>query len=289
VRFDLPVPEPEEMTRDELIVVVRLQAGQITAQAGQAGQISELMEVNEALAGRLGKVEHLLSRNSGNSSNPPSKDDDLGKPAPPEKNKRDKDGPKRSRGKQSGAPGSHLAWTDRPDDHCDRFPEGRCDCGNDLAGARDLGVVDRYQQHEIPQVSVTVIQYDQHRVECGCGKVHTAARPEGARSGSVGYGPSLAAFAVYLMVVGFVPAHRVVALLESLTGAAPSVGFVHGMLTRAAGLLAEVHQRIRALITLAYAVCCDETVRHEARCDRVEVRGLRRLAVVAAGLKLRAV
>lgn len=46
----------------------------------------------------------------------------------------------------------------------------------------------------------------------------------------VGYGPNLQAFAVYLMVVHFLPAHRVVALLESLTGTAPSVGFVHGML-----------------------------------------------------------
>ncbi|MCA1681742.1 MAG: transposase, partial [Actinobacteria bacterium] len=62
------------------------------------------------------------------------------------------------------------------------------------------------------------------------------------------------------MVVHFVPAHRCVALLESLTGAAPSVGFVHGMLARTAGLLAEVDKRIRTLITLAYAVCCDETV-----------------------------
>ncbi|MGH3905072.1 MAG: IS66 family transposase [Pseudonocardiaceae bacterium] len=48
-------------------------------------------------------------------------------------------------------------------------------------------------------------------------------------------------------------------MLESLTGAAPSVGFVHGMLSRAAGLLAEVDKRIRALITVAHAVCCDET------------------------------
>jgi hypothetical protein len=31
------------------------------------------------------------------------------------------------------------------------------------------------------------------------------------------------------------------------------------MLNRTAGLLEEVHQRIRTLITLAYAVCCDET------------------------------
>jgi hypothetical protein len=61
------------------------------------------------------------------------------------------------------------------------------------------------------------------------------------------------------MVMQFVPAHRVVALLESLTGTAPSVGFVHGLLARTAGLLAGVHDRIRTLITLAYAVCCDET------------------------------
>src|SRR3712207_1297681 len=97
------------------------------------------------------------------------------------------------------------------------------------------------------------------RCNAAAGRVHTADRPNGARPGPVGYGPNLAAFAVYLMVVHFIPAHRVVALLESLTGTAPSVGFVHGMINRAAGLLTEAHQRIRALITLAHAVCCDET------------------------------
>jgi hypothetical protein len=204
-------------------------------------------------------VEHLLSRNSGNSSSPPSRDDDPGKPAPPEKKPRGGN-PGRARGKQPGAPGSHLAWTDDPLERRDRFPQGRCDCGADLTQARDLGVVDSYQSHEIPQVAVRVTQYDQHQVACdGCGRTHTAARPEGARPGPVGYGPNLAAFAVYLMIVQFVPAHRVVALLESLTGTAPSVGFVHGLLARTAGMLAAVHDRIRTLITLAHAVCCDET------------------------------
>ncbi|MPZ70866.1 MAG: transposase [Actinobacteria bacterium] len=41
----------------------------------EAEQISELVEANEALAGKLARLEHLLSRNSGNSSNPPSRDD----------------------------------------------------------------------------------------------------------------------------------------------------------------------------------------------------------------------
>jgi len=224
------VPVPVEMSREELIVRVRRQGGRISAQDRQisamAGQVSELLEANEALAAKLARVEHLLSRNSGNSSSPPSRDGDPGKTPPVEK-KRGRVGPVRPRGKQRGAPGSHLGWTENPDEHQDRFPEGRCDCGDDLAAARDLGVVDRYQSHEIPRVAVRVTQYDQHQVRCGCGRMHTADRPEGARVGPVGYGPHLQAFAVYLMVVHFVPAHRVVALLESLTGAAPSVGFVH--------------------------------------------------------------
>jgi transposase len=214
--------------------------------------------VNEKLAGKLARLEHLLSRNSGNSSMPPSKDDDPGRTSSPEKPKRPA-GSKRKRGKQPGAPGTNLAWVERPDDQRDRFPQGRCQCGHDLAEAMDLGIVDRYQQHEIPQVSVSITQYDQHQVRCGCGRLHTAQRPEGARSGVVGYGPNLQAFAVYLMVVHFVPAQRCVELLGSLTGATPSVGFVHGMLNRASQLLAEVDERIRALITVAYAVCCDET------------------------------
>jgi transposase len=119
--------------------------------------------------------------------------------------------------------------------------------------------VDRYQQHEIPRVSVKITQYDQHAVRCGCGRVHTAACPEGARTGTVGCCPNLQSFAVYLMVVHFIPAKRCVELLESLTGAAPSVGFAHGMLSRASTLLAGVDKRIRALITMAYAVCMDET------------------------------
>jgi transposase len=167
--------------------------------------------------------------------------------------------PVRSRGKQPGALGTNLAWRQVPDECRDRFPEGRCECGHDLADALDLGVIECYQQHEIPVVSVKVTQYDQHRVRCGCGRVHTASRPEGARSGIVGYGPNLQAFAVYLMVVHFIPAHRCVELLASLTGAVPSVGFVHGMLERTAARLAGVSQRIRELITLAHAVCCDET------------------------------
>lgn len=250
------------MSREGLIALLAQRDARIAAQDTQitvlSTQVADLVEANERLMAQLARLEHLLSRNSANSSMPPSKDDDPGKSPPPAKPTRG-GGPKRGRGKQPGAPGANLAWTDNPNRQLDRFPQGHCECGHDLADAADLGIVDRYQQHEIPRMSVTVTQYDQHQVRCGCGRIHTAERPEGARSGLVEYGPNLQAFAVYLMVVHFIPAQRCVELLESLTGAAPSVGFVHGMLARASGLLVEVDKRIRALITLAHAVCADET------------------------------
>jgi hypothetical protein len=248
VWFDLVVAELEELSREDLIALVR----------AQSGRIAELEEANKELAAKLAGLEHLLSRNSGNSSLPPSRDDDPGRGAPKPK-RSGGGGSKKSRGKQPGAPGANLAWRQVPDERVDRFPQGRCGCGTELAQGRDLGIVDRYQQHEIPQVAVKVTQYDQHAVACGCGQVHTAARPAGARPGPVGYGPNLQALAVYLLVVQFLPVGRVLGLLESLTGTAPSAGFVHGMLARAAGLLDVADKRIRALLTLAHVVAADET------------------------------
>lgn len=237
----------EDLSRDELIVLVGV----------QDARIAKLEAANAELVARIAKLEHLLSRNSSNSSSPPSKDEQPGKRPPAPKNRRDPAG--RAKGKQKGAPGTNLAWSDAPDDHKPRFPQGACECGHDLAGATDLGVVDRYQQVEIPLVVAKLTQYDQHAVRCQCGKVHTATRPEGARPGPVGYGPNLQSWAIFMIVAHHVPVHRCVQILESLTGAKPSVGFVHGLLKRTAAALGEVHDRIRALIALAYVVVMDET------------------------------
>ncbi len=216
----------------------------------------ELKGRYEQLEGKVAKLEHLLSRNSGNSSMPPSSDDQPGKTPPKGKGRAT---PKRARGKQKGASGTNLSWSDAPDDERDRFPEGACECGADLSGARDLGVVDSFQQIEIPQVKARLTQYDQHAVLCGCGRTHTASRPEGAGTGKVTYGPVLQAWAVYLMVVHHIPTHRCRQLLTALTGAEPSTGFVHGLLARAGRVLREADRRIRALITLATVLCMDET------------------------------
>lgn len=244
------MPGLEDLSREELIELASEQARQIEAQARQI----------EALTERLAQVERLLSRNSRNSSMPPSSDDQPGKPTPKDDPKQEKpEAGKRRPGKQRGDQGRHLPWSEAPDDTLSHRPVGRCGCGSDLGKAEDLGVAFSRQEHEIPLVCAQVIQHDMHTVRCQCGAVVTASPPAGLAEAPVSYGVNLRAWCVYLLVVHAVPVERCAQIVESLTGVKPSTGFVHGLIDRAAAALEQVDKQIRALITLAYAVCCDET------------------------------
>jgi transposase len=251
------------MPRDELLVLAREQAGRLAAQDGQitalAAQVAELMEANEQLVAKLARVERLLSCNSGNSSLPPSMDDQPGRRPPEGRNRRTKGGG-RSPGKQPGAPGSHLAWSTSPDDTIPCFPDGACECGADLAAAADLGVAASHQIVDIPLETATVTQHDLHEVACRCGRVHRAAAPAGAgAAGTVSYGLAVQAWCVYLMAAHSIPVHRCAELVEALTGAEPSPGFVHSMISRAAAAVAQANKAIRCLIILAHVISADET------------------------------
>jgi hypothetical protein len=243
---------PLDVARDAVIAVQAQVIGLLAAEnARLAGQVADL-------AGRVEGLERLASRNSGNSSMPPSADDLPGR-APPARRK-PSGVSKRRQGQQPGAPGSHLAWSEHPDDTVPHFPAGMCGCGASLAGAADLGVVASHQQVEIPLASAQVIQHDLHAVACGCGRVHQAAAPAGAgAAGTVTYGLNLQAWCVFLIAAHAIPVHRCAELIESLTGAAPSPGFVHQMIARAAAAVAQANRLIRALIILAHVICADET------------------------------
>ena len=72
---------------------------------------------------RIARLERTVSRNSGNSSMPPSGDDLPGR-KPPRKQRRAAErqaGKQRKRGKQPGAPGSAMSLAE-PDDTRDHFP-----------------------------------------------------------------------------------------------------------------------------------------------------------------------
>jgi transposase len=218
----------------------------------QVGEVAELRD-------RVARLERAMSRNSGNSSMPPSGDDLAGR-KPPRRERRaaERAAAKRKQGKQPGAPGSAMSWAE-PDQVLDHFPSGACACGADLSGAADLGVARSFQQLEIPEPAAHRIQHDVHLGLCGCGREHVAARPPGVPDAAVSTGPNLRALTVYLLVFQHIPLERCRQLISDVAGAAVSAGFIHSCLRKAAELAADVIRLIRTLITAAHVVGFDET------------------------------
>ena len=242
---------PED-PRDALITALSAQVEGLSAQVAElTGLVRELREQLEA-------ARRAASRNSGNSSMPPSTDDLPGK-KPPERKARG--GGKRKPGKQPGAPGTYLAWREDPDETIGVFPEGACGCGAGLGGAADLGVRYSHQVSDLPEMRAKTTQYDRHEVECRCRRRHVAGAPPEAAGvpGTVTYGLNFQAWCVFLMVMHHVPVERCADILESMTGTRPSDGWVHALLGRAARAVAAANKAIRALIILARVVCGDET------------------------------
>jgi transposase len=126
--------------------------------------------------------------------------------------------------------------------------------------ADDLDVAASHQVIDARAVTASVTQYNEHAVRCHCRKVHVAAPPAGAgEAGSVTYGLNLQAWVVFLLVMHHVPVERCAGIIEALTGARPSDGFVHSMIARAANAVRGVNMLIRALVITAAVVCADET------------------------------
>jgi len=230
----------EELSREELIALVL-----------------QLREANAVLEARVRGLERLVSRNSGNSSMPPSGDDLPGrtKPAP----KRAKSSG-RKRGKQPGAQGTAMGWVSAPDEWVAHRPVGSCGCGADLAAAHVVGVEHSHQVHDLPPVRIKVSQHEVYRVRCGCGVEHVGSLPPEVSPAPCSYGPNIKTLVVYLLIYQHVPVQRCVRLIADVCGGAgPSEGFVHGMLARCAAAVREVVTLIKTLITMAQVVGFDET------------------------------
>jgi transposase len=230
------------------------QARRLEEQAGQLAQLRvELVQVRDEVA----RLRRRLSRNSGNSSMPPSSDGvqpGVPLPQPPA-------GPAaaRPRGRQRGAPGSALRWAQHAvvEDH---RAHGPCaGCGADLADAASARVVRAWQVTDIPVVTATVTEHRVHEVVCDCGRRTTAVVPSSTPDAPCSYGPNLAALVVYLLVAHALPVQRAAELVADVTGARPSTGFVHGLLNRAANALAEPIEAIVARLRRAAVVHFDET------------------------------
>jgi transposase len=228
--------EPEQAA--DLLVVLTKTVNDLSA------KVAELTTKVEDLEGRL-------SKNSSNSSKPPSSDG-YKKPAP--KSLRKKSGKKS--GGQEGHKGTTLSQVSTPDEiithHC-----GTCSCGSNLDNGTVLSE-ERRQVFDIPKPRIEVVEHVVQTVKCSCGKIHTGTFPEGVASPTQ-YGPGVRSLAVYLNQYQHLPYERTCEAMRDVFGCRLSQGTLKNILAECYTKLEASEEAIKRHIQSSEVAHYDET------------------------------
>jgi transposase len=172
--------------------------------------IRQLFATVQTLSARVRELEGQLSKNSKNSSKPPSSDG-LKKTTSQRKPSGNKPGG------QPGHEGKTLERAETPDVVVLMDLPAQCDvCGTALA--KELAQVDQCRQViDIPVMKYEVTEYRTLRLRCACGKLHSSEFVLGVDE-VVQYGPNIRALAVHLTQGQLLPLARCCELLRDLYG-----------------------------------------------------------------------
>ena len=201
--------------REELLVIAK------TNPETLVDIILILQEQVQILTQRVAKLEEQISKNSRNSSKPPSSDG-LKKSGPKPKSLRKRSGKKP--GGQKGHKGHTLEKSKEPD-FIIPLSVTTCSCSADLSGVEAVGH-DCRQVFEIPEPKLEVYEYQGEIKICpDCGKIIKAEFPEGVNA-PVQYGPRFRGILVYMQNQQLIPADRLKQMMSDLYGASVSVATI---------------------------------------------------------------
>jgi transposase len=217
--------------------------------------VATLVDLVKSMANRVAELEAEAGRHSGNSSKAPSGDTLAQRQA--QKARREawsnKGKPKRSKGKQRGAPGAHLAQVDHPDVIVPHAPTICRDCGASLEAAEVVSTETR-QVFDLPEPRIIVTAHVAEARRCSCGCVSAGEFPPEATAPAV-LGPVVSGVGTYLLAYQHQPVARTAEALRDIAGIEVSTGWVSGLLGRATerlgGFLDDVATRLIASPVMA--------------------------------------
>ena len=236
----------------QLISREEIRAGYRQGEEAVIALVEGLLENLEKLETRVRELEGRLSKNSRNSSKPPS-GDGFGA--------RTKSLRTQSERKSGGQPehsGQTLEWRSDVEQVVAHQVEQCEGCGALLAQEPVQAVYAR-QVHDIPPVGLQVTEH-QAEVKCcpHCGLENQAAFPAEAKS-VVQYGARLKSMMVYLMEGQLLPSQRTCEVLSDVLGVKVSEGTLYNSRTQCFEQLEPISDAIQAAIVASEVVHFDET------------------------------
>lgn len=209
------------------------------------------------LTQRVSKLEKQISKNSRNSSKPPSTDG-IKKPEGKKKTKslRKKTGKKR--GGQKGHKGHHLEKAEKPD-HIIPLTVTSCSCGADHLADIPVSCYDSRQVFELPEPKLEVFEYKSEIKTCPeCGQSVKAPFPEGVNA-PVQYGPRFRGMLVYMQNQHFLPADRLSKMVADLYGTSVSVATILNASARSYTNLASFEKSLVSALVNSKILHADES------------------------------
>lgn len=192
------------------------------------------------------------TKNSGNSSLPPSHDLFKFK----NQSLREKSGKKS--GGQPGHKGETLLMSPNPDATIEHWPERQCpQCGKFHADEPGH-VTGKRQVIDIPVIKAIVTEHRVFQTTCTCGYVASGNFPSGVCA-PVQYGNNLVALTAYLSTRQYVPYSRLAELIASITNVSMSQGTIFNLLDRAGDIFLPIYNAIKKEVENAFTVGGDET------------------------------
>ena len=216
-----------------------------------------LSRENTVLKERIDVLERELVRfktkkDSGNSSLPPSKDENR---PPRTSSLREKGG--RKAGGQPGHEGNTLKMTDTPDEVVEHRACFCPECGKDVSG-QPFEFFGKRQVVDIPVIKPIVTEHRVYRCTCTCGKVVEGGFPVDVES-PVKYGKGIESFIGYLSVRQYLPFKRLKEMLNDIFAVQISEGGLHCLLNRLASKGVDAYEMIRQNVLNGGVIGTDET------------------------------
>lgn len=221
--------------------------------------ILQLVDTVERLTARVDELERkiaLLTRDSSNSSKPPSSDGPGAKLRP----RRPKKSKKRNPGGQPGHKGTNRVLIPLEDvDHViPVFPEACEHCGTPLKpdSREPTGKYWRHQVIDIPESKPEVTEYQLRCIRCSCGAENWPKIPQTARSG---FGPRLTAFLAHLTGLHRVTRRGCQEITKTIFGIDMCLGSVCKLHEQVSEALACAHEQAKRVLPEQPVLNVDET------------------------------
>jgi len=206
----------------------------------------------DQLEARIKELEDQISKNSRNSSKPPSTDE-FNKPGP--KSLRKKTG--RKAGGQKGHKGNNLKMVAAPDEE-QLHKVGFCSCCQKNLQKQKAEAIERRQVYDLPPLELIITEHQIEVKRCSCGHLNKADFPAGVNH-YVQYGPNIKSLLVYMQDYQLLPYKRTKEFVEDIFGHSISTGTLYNIGQYAYDQLATFEDRLKALLSAALIAGFDET------------------------------